>query len=587
MVIKGLVVQGNNIMQVSLVSITKPLVEGINTPEEIIVYCARVSNPKNQLNTATAPKLIRYLIDNKHWSPFEMVNVCFEIVTSRAIAQQVLRHRSFSFQEFCMSGDNEIYFDLPGALKNNKRALYKLTLKDIYDKWNRTDSLNIPLKQRIKNMNIRVYDENKRVFTNARITNVYKCGIKPLFKVTLYNGKTFTCTKEHKILTKEHGFISLEEATGLSLNRTKATISKNVFIACNGMPAYQDKDILLKYKQESINSGGGVDWIAKQHGVSYHTIRKWLKKHGICFTPCERAKLLEARGGVWNKGKTGYKLPPHTEATKEKMRKSARKGPECNFWRGGTSTERKQIQHDIKKYRASLMEEYNYKCGMCGNKLEGEIHLHHIIPVAEDITLAREKSNLMPVHRDCHMKHHKMNGDYKTWREKATKRTLTVQWSKIKYVEYVGEHMTYDLEVDHDSHNYVANGVVVHNSQRYSQVSCCEPIELRKQASHNRQSSVDVIEDDELRKKIDSCIKQCFDTYHFLIENGVARETARFVLPSATQTRLYMNGSLRSWIHYLQVRTDEHTQKEHREIALAIQAELEKLFPNVFAALSL
>lgn len=87
-------------MEVKLVSITKPLVEGINTAEELISYCARVSNPKNQLNTETAPKLLKYCIDNSHWSIFEMAMLCVEIKTSRAIAQQILRHKSFSFQEY-------------------------------------------------------------------------------------------------------------------------------------------------------------------------------------------------------------------------------------------------------------------------------------------------------------------------------------------------------------------------------------------------------------------------------------------------------------------------------------------------------
>ena len=68
--------------------------------ENLIAYMARVSNPENQNNTETAPKLLKYLIDNKHWSPFEMVNVCMEIETTRDIARQILRHRSFSFQEF-------------------------------------------------------------------------------------------------------------------------------------------------------------------------------------------------------------------------------------------------------------------------------------------------------------------------------------------------------------------------------------------------------------------------------------------------------------------------------------------------------
>ena len=71
-----------------------------NDIQELVAYCARVSNPSNQLNTETSAKLLRYLAKHKHWSPFEMVSACLEIETTRDIARQILRHRSFSFQEF-------------------------------------------------------------------------------------------------------------------------------------------------------------------------------------------------------------------------------------------------------------------------------------------------------------------------------------------------------------------------------------------------------------------------------------------------------------------------------------------------------
>ena len=87
-------------MSVKLVSITHPSLEKEMTPEEFIVYIARVSNPSNQMNTETAPRLLNYLIKHKHWSPFEFVDMTVEIVTRRSIAAQILRHRSFSFQEF-------------------------------------------------------------------------------------------------------------------------------------------------------------------------------------------------------------------------------------------------------------------------------------------------------------------------------------------------------------------------------------------------------------------------------------------------------------------------------------------------------
>ena len=91
-------------MTVKLVSYSKPsedfLEEGLEDAQDLIAFCARVSNPTNQMNTETSAKLIKYLIKHKHWSPLEMVSACLEINTTRDIAHQIVRHRSFAFQEF-------------------------------------------------------------------------------------------------------------------------------------------------------------------------------------------------------------------------------------------------------------------------------------------------------------------------------------------------------------------------------------------------------------------------------------------------------------------------------------------------------
>jgi thymidylate synthase (FAD) len=91
-------------MKIQLVSYSQPTQEfadqGVADAQELIAYCARVSNPANQLNTETSERLIKYLVKHQHWSPLEMVSACIEITTTRDIARQILRHRSFSFQEF-------------------------------------------------------------------------------------------------------------------------------------------------------------------------------------------------------------------------------------------------------------------------------------------------------------------------------------------------------------------------------------------------------------------------------------------------------------------------------------------------------
>ncbi len=130
---------------VKLVSFTTPSEElktkGLFNIEHIITYCARVSNPANQANTTTSEKLLKYLIDNKHWSPFEMVNACLEIRTTRDIARQILRHRSFSFQEFSQRYADPtkdlafVYREARLQDKTNRQNSISTDNKSLQDQW--------------------------------------------------------------------------------------------------------------------------------------------------------------------------------------------------------------------------------------------------------------------------------------------------------------------------------------------------------------------------------------------------------------------------------------------------------------------
>ena len=128
-------------MSVKLIGITAPFA-GHNSAEDLIVYMARVSNPSNQSMTRGDEKLIRYLIKNQHWSPFEMVNVVMEISTTRDIARQILRHRSFSFQEFSQryaDPTKDLGFELREArLQDSKNRQNSIETDDIelQNKWN-------------------------------------------------------------------------------------------------------------------------------------------------------------------------------------------------------------------------------------------------------------------------------------------------------------------------------------------------------------------------------------------------------------------------------------------------------------------
>ncbi len=143
-------------MKVKLVSYSQPSKEfqemGIGDAQDLIAFCARVSNPSNQLNAETSEKLIRYLINHSHWSPLEMVTACLEIETTRDIARQILRHRSFSFQEF-----SQRYAD------PTKDLDFVVRETRLQDKKNRQNSI----KSENKDLNIEWEKRQKQVIDSA------------------------------------------------------------------------------------------------------------------------------------------------------------------------------------------------------------------------------------------------------------------------------------------------------------------------------------------------------------------------------------------------------------------------------------
>ena len=123
-------------MNVRLVGITQPVEPG--TANDLVAYAARVSNPTNQNNTATAPKLLKYLMEHQHWSPFEMVSLTIEIKTTRDISRQILRHRSFSFQEFSQRYAEANEFDSRECRlqdEKNRQNSIETDDEDIIDWW--------------------------------------------------------------------------------------------------------------------------------------------------------------------------------------------------------------------------------------------------------------------------------------------------------------------------------------------------------------------------------------------------------------------------------------------------------------------
>ena len=149
-------------MKVRLIGYTQPPedIVGLNDLQDIVAYCARVSNPSNQINSETSGKLLDYLIKHKHWSPFEMCSATLEVETTRDIARQFLRHRSFSFQEF-----SQRYADIRDL--DNNFVIREARLQDLKNRQNSVENIDAALEDEWANKQMAVVETAKMAYNWA------------------------------------------------------------------------------------------------------------------------------------------------------------------------------------------------------------------------------------------------------------------------------------------------------------------------------------------------------------------------------------------------------------------------------------
>jgi thymidylate synthase (FAD) len=193
-------------MNVRMISYSKPsremYDEGLLDVQELVAFCARVSNPSNQFNTDTSEKLIKYLIKHQHWSPLEMVSACLEIETTRDIARQILRHRSFSFQEF-----SQRYAD---PTKDLSFVLREARLQDTKNRQNSVETDNPALQTFWENQQNRVLDAAKGAYEWAIQNGI----AKEQARAVLPEGLTVSRLYMNGTLRSWIHFIELRSANG-------------------------------------------------------------------------------------------------------------------------------------------------------------------------------------------------------------------------------------------------------------------------------------------------------------------------------------------------------------------------------------
>ena len=195
-------------MKVRLIGYTQPPedIVGLDDLQDIVAYCARVSNPSNQINSETAPKLLNYLIKHKHWSPFEMCSATLEVETTRDIARQFLRHRSFSFQEF-----SQRYADIRSF--NNSFVIREARLQDEKNRQNSISTNNTKLAMEWQAKQTKVIKEAKAAYDWA-----IKNGIaKEQARAVLPEGNTISRLYVNGTIRSWIHYIELRSANGTQL----------------------------------------------------------------------------------------------------------------------------------------------------------------------------------------------------------------------------------------------------------------------------------------------------------------------------------------------------------------------------------
>ncbi len=506
---------------------------------------------------------------------------------SRSLTHELVRHRSG--WGYCLTGDTLIYSERRAGDRRNGPK--KRRLKDLYEMTKTPHG-----RSRIKLLRLRCLDESAGTFTTGRVAGVAYSGVKPVFRVELQDGKTITCSRDHRFRTAE-GWKPLHEIVGgLDVSPARLAVFGNLDtpILTNGVVAYKDKGWL---EEQYVRRGLEQAEIAKLAGVSVHTIRSWVRKHGLQ-KPIGSWTIGRE---PWNKNKRYRAGWHHSEATRQLLG-AMKLGARNPQWKGGVTPKGLILRKPLMDRRREIYERDDFRCRLCGQR-SNRLTLHHVIPVWARPDLAGDETNVVTLCRPCHLSANTRELDFverfgRSLSEipegasppVAGRRRLAPRAVRIKSITYAGEQDTYDLEMAGPHHNFVANGIVTHNSQlsqRYVDESVAEYVEpdviandpelhalWLQSVEHSHRAYV------ELAAKLAERLK---DEPDRTARRKAARQAARSVLPNATETKIFVTANSRALRHFLEQRGSRHAEPEIRKLANKMLDILQREAPHLFS----
>jgi len=534
-----------------------------------------------------------------HYGPLEHPQITLNCgFFPHSTMQQMRTHRvGVSFDVQCLAGDTEVTF------VHASGSLRKYKISQLHDLWTKGETAirtrkirgrkgeapgtyRRDCKTRIRKMNLRVLNEETSIFETGHIQDVFDQGVQPVYRLILEDGRSVDCTENHRLFTRE-GWQTMKAAMTLMIDSDGEVIShrQDCFLMTNGVVVGEGLYREKAWLQQHLQVGLTAKEIAQVAECSVEAVKKWIYIHKLTLNKAKTGSI-----NPWNRGLKGaYRLnltPEKRQQRRERSRQVTRRGSASNFWKGGVTEERVAIGAWTRTIAPQVHEKFNYICQHCGGR-GGQLHAHHLLPVYAHPEKAYDLDNLVSVCEDCHRLIHSQNLELAfaqrflpiqslPEKPKPKGHQLKAHPMRVVQVRYLGQRRTYDLEVAGDWHNFVANGVVVHNSFRYTgnriievadgQRDIEEVFYLRPLGAYSDRQGKRYEYTEALRQQdLEWCLMGC-KRYQERINQGFSEEHARGLIAFDVRQHWVMSANVRSMLHLLDLRWKLDAQLEAQQL---------------------